>query len=220
MSIYQGHLTSSIRRAVAIAGVASLGWASAAQAQTTPAPASEGQIVDALMPKALTRGLSTAPMAVSPAAAADAAFIESLKSRPVTSLSPEERTKLASVASKQPSIDLEIPFGYNSARITGRAIPAVKALGAALSNRDLKGGTFLIAGHTDGRGSARANQTLSERRAEAVKRYIVQNFGVMPSNMISVGYGPSRLKNTSNPLADENRRVEVSNVSDVKSSSR
>jgi outer membrane protein OmpA-like peptidoglycan-associated protein len=167
----------------------------------------------------VTRSLSLGAPAPAPTAAAseEGAFIESLKSRTTRSLSRGERQKLAEIAADKPSIDLEIPFDFNSAQIGPKAMPAIKNLGAALANPQLKGGTFVIAGHTDAKGSDPANQTLSERRAEAVKRYLVENYKIAPENLLSVGYGESRLKNSGNPLADENRRVQATNVTETKS---
>ena len=68
-----------------------------------------------------------------------------------------------------------------------------------------------IEGHTDSIGTDKYNQALSERRAAAVKAYLLKQ-GVVDSQRIkSVGYGESR------PIADnktkqgrfENRRVEI-----------
>ena len=133
---------------------------------------------------------------------------------------PLTPSQLADLTSKQPRIDLEIPFAYKSAAVTAAARERVGALGSALSSTALAGGTFLIAGHTDGRGNDVANQRLSERRAEAVKRYLVERHGIPAASLIAVGYGKARLKNGADPLAGENRRVEVTNISEVKAASR
>ena len=47
---------------------------------------------------------------------------------------------------------------------------AVQHLGEALSDPQLKGSTFVVAGHTDGIGGEAYNQDLSERRADTIKR--------------------------------------------------
>jgi outer membrane protein OmpA-like peptidoglycan-associated protein len=91
-------------------------------------------------------------------------------------------------------------------------MPQVTALGQALSSADLKGSTFVVAGHTDGKGTDTYNQSLSERRADAVKRYLMEKYRVDESNLVTVGYGKSQLKDSSNPLASENRRVQVINM--------
>ena len=51
-----------------------------------------------------------------------------------------------------------------------------------------------IASHTDSRGSKTANQDLSERRAQAVVRYL-QSKGINSSLLVANGYGENRLKN-------------------------
>jgi outer membrane protein OmpA-like peptidoglycan-associated protein len=71
---------------------------------------------------------------------------------------------------------------------------------------------FLVAGHTDGKGTDQYNQILSERRAENIKQYLMQKFGIAGDNLVAVGYGKTQLKNTANPQADENRRVQVVNM--------
>ena len=72
-----------------------------------------------------------------------------------------------------------------------------------------------VAGHTSASGSAEANQRLSEKRAEAVKTYMVEK-GVASERLSTVGHGSSRpavhepkpnLSNTQE--AAMNRRVEL-----------
>jgi OOP family OmpA-OmpF porin len=67
---------------------------------------------------------------------------------------------------------------------------------------------FVIEGHTDLTGSPQHNQALSERRAEAVKRYLVEH-GIAPERLTTVGYGSSRpLTTDPSPAAQAmNRRV-------------
>ncbi len=118
------------------------------------------------------------------------------------------------VASTQsmPAIDLEVYFDFNSTAITPQAEPQLRELGDALTNPKLKGATISINGHTDAVGGDAFNMGLSERRAETIKRYLVDHFPLSPSNLRTVGYGKSRLKNKMDPMAAENRRVEVVNL--------
>jgi len=51
-----------------------------------------------------------------------------------------------------------------------------------------------IASHTDSRGSASSNRSLSERRAQAVTNYLISK-GINSSRIVSNGYGESRLAN-------------------------
>ena len=76
----------------------------------------------------------------------------------------------------------------------------------------LAGDTFLIAGHTDAAGTDSYNQSLSERRAEAVKIFLAQQFKLSSDQLVAIGFGKSQLKNTGNPLAAENRRVQIVNT--------
>jgi outer membrane protein OmpA-like peptidoglycan-associated protein len=175
----------------------------------------EDQIVRALAPKKpLTRGLSIATPADQAVSAGQGKFIDSLRNRPTRSLSSGERDQLAEIAQTKPNIDMEITFDYNSANISAAAQPAIQALGRALSNPDLKGSTFVVAGHTDAAGGEAYNQGLSERRADSVKRYLVEKFGLAGSDLVTVGYGESRLKDAAHPLDAANRRVQVVNMVD------
>ena len=173
---------------------------------------SPDQIIRALKPPVrATRGLTTSP-ADAARNAEDARFVDTLRKRTTRSLTTEERDKITTISQKKPSIDLEINFEYNSDRISAKAMPQVSALGEALSSADLKGGTFIVAGHTDGKGGDTFNQGLSERRADALKRYLMDKYKIDDGRLVTVGYGKAQLKNSSNPTAAENRRVQVVNV--------
>jgi outer membrane protein OmpA-like peptidoglycan-associated protein len=176
----------------------------------------EDQILRALTPakKApLTRGLSVGGGDAAPAAnPAETKFVTSVRGRTTRSLSQNEREEIAAIVQDKPKIDLEITFDYNSANISAKSIPSVQALGRALSNAELKGSTFVVAGHTDAAGGEEYNQNLSERRADAIKKYLVEKYSINGSDLVTVGYGKSKLKDASQPLAEANRRVQVVNM--------
>lgn len=69
---------------------------------------------------------------------------------------------------------------------------------------------ILIEGHTDSTGSEDHNQTLSEKRAEAVKRHLIAQ-GVRAGRLTSIGYGLSQpiADNSTQAGRQQNRRVEV-----------
>jgi outer membrane protein OmpA-like peptidoglycan-associated protein len=170
------------------------------------------QIVHALQPKP-TRGLSIGEPQIDHAAKAkEDTFLASVRNRRTRSLSLGEREEIASIASTKPNIDLEINFDYNSAEISKASLPAAQELGKALSNPSLKGSTFVVAGHTDGVGSDSFNQDLSERRADTIRNYLVQKFGINGSDLVTVGYGKTKLKDAQNPSDPINRRVQVVNM--------
>jgi outer membrane protein OmpA-like peptidoglycan-associated protein len=175
----------------------------------------EDQILRALTPakKPLTRGLSAGPQQAQPAAnPAESKFVSSIRGRATRSLSKAEREEIAAIVQDKPKIDLEINFDYNSADISAKSLPSVQALGRALSNAELKGSTFVVAGHTDAAGSEGYNQDLSERRAESIKKYLVDKYGINGTDLVTVGYGKSKLKDPGQPMAEVNRRVQVVNM--------
>jgi outer membrane protein OmpA-like peptidoglycan-associated protein len=181
----------------------------------------EDEIVRALTPEKkppLTRGLSAGPS--SAPSASESKFVATVRGRTTRSLSVSEREEIAAIVKDKPKIDLEINFDYNSADISAKSLPSVQALGRALSNADLKGSTFVVAGHTDAAGGEAYNQDLSERRADAIKRYLVDKFGINGSDLVTVGYGKSKLKDPSQPMAEANRRVQVVNMENKATASK
>ena len=208
MSAYSRRMTSTLAAFVLAVGCAYSAGIEAAAAQQTR---STNQIIDALKPAPRTRSLTATP-ADTARKAEDARFVDTLRNRPTRSLTTEERTKIATITKEKPSIDLEINFEYNSDRISSAALHQVTALGQALSSPELKGSTFVLAGHTDAKGGDTFNQGLSERRADTVRRFLKEKFNIDDGKLVTVGYGRTQLKNTSNPAAAENRRVQVVNV--------
>ena len=182
----------------------------------------EEQILQALAPekKPLTRGLSIGPQADPAATAAEGKFVQTIRGRSTRSLSATEREEIATIVKDKPKIDLEITFDYNSAQISAKSLPSVQALGRALSNADLKGSTFVVAGHTDAAGGEGYNQELSERRADAIKRYLVDKYGIGGTDLVTVGYGKSKLKDPNQPMAEVNRRVQVVNMENKATASK
>jgi outer membrane protein OmpA-like peptidoglycan-associated protein len=175
---------------------------------------SADQILHALQPKPLTRGLSMGPAPqVDPAVKTkEVNFIDSVRNRKTRSLSLGEREEIAEIASAKPQIDLEIQFDYNSADISRTSVTAAQELGKALSNPSLKGSTFVVAGYTDAIGSEPFNQDLSERRADTIKRYLIEKYGLAGNDLVTVGYGKTKLKNPDAPTDPVNRRVQVVNM--------
>jgi outer membrane protein OmpA-like peptidoglycan-associated protein len=173
---------------------------------------SADQILSALKPKPLTRGLSTGPQVDPAAQAKETSFVDTLRNRKTRSLSLGEREEIAEIASTKPNIDLEIHFDYNSADISKSSMPAVQELGKALSNASLKGSTFVVAGHTDAVGGETYNQDLSERRADTIKKYLTDKYGIVGANLVTVGYGKTKPKDPNAPMDPANRRVQVVNM--------
>lgn len=152
-------------------------------AQAADAVVSASQIEQALQPPATTRGLTRGLV---------------VHARPEAS------------EAKQ-MIDLNIPFEFDSSALQAQATAQLKQLRSALTSEALSKDQFVVAGHTDARGSAQHNQQLSMRRAEAVKRYLVDN-GVGAERLQAVGYGSEHLALPDRPEDPSNRRVEIRNL--------
>jgi outer membrane protein OmpA-like peptidoglycan-associated protein len=73
-----------------------------------------------------------------------------------------------------------------------------------------------IKGHTDSKGSDAYNKRLSERRAEAVKEYLIKEAGVDPARITARGLGESKpvASNDTEEGRAKNRRVEILILSD------
>jgi outer membrane protein OmpA-like peptidoglycan-associated protein len=211
---------TAILSIVTIGATLSFGMTAAIAAEEV----TEDQILRALAPpakKPLTRGLSVGPQQAEPAISAEEGrFVQKIRGRSSRSLSANEREEIAALAKDKPNIDLEITFDYNSAEISAKSLASVQALGKALSSADLKGSTFIVAGHTDAAGSDGYNQDLSERRADSIKRYLTDKYGIAGADLVTVGYGESKLKDPSQPLAEANRRVQVVNMANKTTASR
>lgn len=170
---------------------------------------SSQQIIDGLKPR--TRSLSgSAPASLNHA---DTAFIQRVRGQ-TRSLSLGDRQQMAEIAARRPKVDVEINFDFNSAELAPSAEPQLHSLGKALTSPELRGAVVMLGGHTDAKGTDDYNQQLSERRAETVKRFLVANYKIAPDLLVTSGYGKAGLKNSADPFAPENRRVEIVNVAE------
>jgi outer membrane protein OmpA-like peptidoglycan-associated protein len=168
------------------------------------------QIIKALTPN-LTRSLTTSP-AEAARNAEETQFLDTLRNRTTRSLTLDEREKLATFAEDKPNIDIDLNFEYNSAKLAPSEMSKARTIGEALSSSVFKGSTFLVEGHTDAKGGKAFNQRLSERRADTIKRFLVEHYSIPAANLRPVGYGMTKLKNKDDPFGAENRRVRVVNM--------
>ena len=115
-------------------------------------------------------------------------------------------------AQPAPSIDLTVNFAFDSAKLDNETLLTLKRLGAALQDPRLARFAFLIAGHTDAKGTDEYNQKLSEQRANAVRDHLMFFYEVAPERVTAVGYGKQRLLKPEDPENAANRRVQIINV--------
>ena len=112
------------------------------------------------------------------------------------------------------AVTLNVLFGSNSDAVPPTAHAEIDKLGTLLSWPQYTDYIIQLEGHTDSQGSARKNQTLSEKRVQNIKTYLVQNFRLDPERVRTVGYGSSKpiASNDTPEGRSQNRRVEVVNL--------
>lgn len=115
----------------------------------------------------------------------------------------------AAAAVVLPSIDLEVLFDSNSDSIRADQIPQLVDLAEVLRDGDFDGYKLIFMGHTDAKGSAEYNLELSRRRAQSVAAFVTSAAALPESLAQSVGLGFTRLADPENPLAANNRRVQL-----------
>ena len=98
-----------------------------------------------------------------------------------------------------------IYFEFNSAKITTQSKETIDKVLALL--KDVNDMGLTVEGHTDSSGKASYNKQLSQKRAEAVKTYLLQN-GNSSRKIEAIGYG-EELPISSNPKDEINRRVKI-----------
>ncbi|WP_157775325.1 OmpA family protein [Hartmannibacter diazotrophicus] len=161
-----------------------------------------------------TRSLGQKPAAQGGLKSSDSNYLKEL---PTRGLKIEMKSRVAEIIDHAdlPSIDIEVRFDFDSAKIRDQSLPDLDALGRALSSPELSGARLLVNGHTDARGGEGYNMELSERRAESVREYLVSHYGISGKRLVAIGFGEERLKDRHDPEAAANRRVEIVNAGDM-----
>lgn len=115
----------------------------------------------------------------------------------------------ASAVAAGSRLALKVNFDTGKSIIKKQYYDELKVVGDGLNEqKNLKG---VIEGHTDNVGNAKSNQLLSQRRANAVRDYIVKNFKIDKKRLSAKGFGQTK------PVADnataegraQNRRIEA-----------
>ncbi|MDR2338750.1 MAG: OmpA family protein [Deltaproteobacteria bacterium] len=113
-----------------------------------------------------------------------------------------------------PRLALNILFDFDRDTLTPQAVRTVNTLGRALGSQELRGKTFRLEGHTDSRGTFEYNMDLSQRRANRVQAYLIDNFDIAPALLPTEAFGESRPLPNLDPENGRNRRVEIVNLTD------
>jgi OOP family OmpA-OmpF porin len=102
-----------------------------------------------------------------------------------------------------------ISFPSGRSTIDASSGPLMKKVQQALSL--FPGASLVVEGHTDANGSDSQNLILSQDRADAVKQYLVSNFGLDAEKVSSIGYGEARPVATNETASGRarNRRIDL-----------
>ncbi len=111
----------------------------------------------------------------------------------------------------KPAVRYSLPtanFKLGSAELPDLLRKQLDVFAEVLRGKRGTGRVLLIEGHADASGAAALNQQLSQKRAEAVRSYLVDH-GAEESMLQAIGRGSAEPKLPGSPFAAENRRVEI-----------
>jgi outer membrane protein OmpA-like peptidoglycan-associated protein len=102
-----------------------------------------------------------------------------------------------------------IHFDFDSANVKLDSYPLLDEFGKALEG-GLADAVVAVAGHTDSKGTDDYNMSLSEKRAIAIKEYLVVKYNISPDRVVVKAYGKSKPIASNESLEGQarNRRVE------------
>ena len=177
-----------------IGNASGLCWHNASWTPATAAPGCDG----AIAAKAAAPAAAVAPVAAAPAAAPAAA-------KPAA---PAAAPAPAAAAATKVTYAADAFFASNQAVLKAAGKAKLDDLIGKVKGINLE--VIVAVGHTDSKGSDKANQALSVRRAEAVKAYLVSK-GIEKNRVYTEGKGSKQ------PVADnktaegraKNNRVEI-----------
>jgi peptidoglycan-associated lipoprotein len=152
----------------------------------------------------LTRAREAAAAAA--AAARDSAQRVAAAAASVTTPEPGGGERALSEAEMR-VMSQQVYFAFNSAHLSAASRALLREKAAILARNPAL--TLTLTGHADARGPANYNQRLSERRATAVQRLLVE-LGIAPERLTSEGRGEEvpAVQGTGERVWQRNRRVE------------
>jgi OOP family OmpA-OmpF porin len=107
------------------------------------------------------------------------------------------------------TITLDVEFDTNKAIVKDEYRNEIKKVADFM--KTYPNTTAVIEGHTDNVDTAEYNQKLSEARANSVRQYLIDNFGIKASRLTAVGYGETKpiASNKTEEGRQKNRRVQA-----------
>ena len=134
---------------------------------------------------------------------------ETVKSKTECATTPAAPTPVAKELIEKGRATIDIKFDFDKADVKKQYHDELAKFAIVLKEHpDLK---LIIEGHTDNIGGKTYNEKLSQRRAEAVKDYLVKNFSIDASRLTAKGYGMTKpiSDNKTKEGRQKNRRVEA-----------
>lgn len=136
-------------------------------------------------------------------------------SRQILASVQEVRQAMRSLGATETDLEVrvELPadvlFDFDKADLRPDATQALTHLATLI--RGYPTGRVELEGHTDSKGDDAYNQRLSQRRAEAVERWLVEREGIEGARLATRGWGEKRpvASNDDDAGRQKNRRVEV-----------
>ena len=106
-------------------------------------------------------------------------------------------------------MQLNINFNVNSVTIKSTQLDQLRQMAELM--KTYTDTTAVMEGHTDSRGSATKNLEISQRRAQSIKKYFANTFGIAPERITAEGFGDTRpiAINATSEGRRKNRRVLV-----------
>ena len=107
------------------------------------------------------------------------------------------------------TITLNVEFDTNKAVVKDQYRNEIKKVADFM--KKYPNTTAVIEGHTDNVDTAEYNKKLSDERANSVRQYLINNFGIKASRLSAVGYGLTRpiASNSTEEGRQKNRRVQA-----------
>jgi outer membrane protein OmpA-like peptidoglycan-associated protein len=109
---------------------------------------------------------------------------------------------------KVDTVGLPVEFSFNSAGILDQSIPFLDEVGEMLILEKFSLENLVVEGHTDASGPQQYNYHLSERRAHAVKKYLIERYQISPKRLFVAAQGEKSPLPGRNPFDGVNRRVQ------------
>jgi len=120
---------------------------------------------------------------------------------------------IVDIVDKHPKVAVQINFAYDSSKLNKTAKTLLGKLGRVFIGK-LSNAVFILAGHTDSKGSETYNLGLSLRRASSVQSYFINKYRISETRLILKAYGEDKpiATNITAEGRTKNRRVEFIRV--------